>query len=67
MFEHILVAIDGSVYSESSLPAAIEVAKKFGSELLVFRSTSHASISGTDFTSAFEAGPLVPRGRDCGP
>jgi len=41
MFEHILVAIDGSVYSESSLPAAIEVAKKFGSELLVLHVSEH--------------------------
>jgi nucleotide-binding universal stress UspA family protein len=35
MFKHILVAIDGSTHSQKALPTAIEVAKKFGAEILV--------------------------------
>lgn len=41
MFKHILVAIDGSTYSQLALPAAIEVAKKFDSEILVFHGSEH--------------------------
>jgi nucleotide-binding universal stress UspA family protein len=41
MFKHILVAIDGSTYSEQALPAAIEVAKKFGSDVLVLHVSEH--------------------------
>jgi len=29
MFKHILVAVDGSTYSQQALPTAIEVARKF--------------------------------------
>jgi hypothetical protein len=35
MFKHILVAIDGSTYSQQALPTAIEVARKFNSDVLV--------------------------------
>ena len=35
MFKHILVALDGSEYSRHALPAAIEVAKRFDSEVFV--------------------------------
>ncbi len=41
MFKHVLVAIDGSTYSQFALPAAIEVACKFDSELLVLHVTEH--------------------------
>jgi nucleotide-binding universal stress UspA family protein len=41
MFEHILVAIDGSAYSQNALPTAIEVAKKFGSDIHVLHVSEH--------------------------
>lgn len=41
MFKHILVAIDGSPYTQGILPAAIEVAKKFDSEILVLHVSEH--------------------------
>ncbi len=41
MFKHILVAIDGSTYSQQALPTAIEVAKKFGSDVLVLHVSEH--------------------------
>lgn len=41
MFQHILVAIDGSTYSQNALPTAIEVAKKFGSDVFVLHVSEH--------------------------
>jgi len=41
MFSHILVAIDGSTYTQLTLPAAIELAKKFDSEILVLHVSEH--------------------------
>jgi nucleotide-binding universal stress UspA family protein len=41
MFQHILVAMDGSIFSREALPAAIEVAKKFDSEILVLHVSEH--------------------------
>ena len=41
MFKHVLVAIDGSPYSRLVLPAAIELAKKFDSEMLVLHVAEH--------------------------
>jgi len=41
MFKKILVAIDGSDYSRNALPVAIEVAQKFGCELLVLHVAEH--------------------------
>ena len=41
MCKHILVAIDGSPHSQQALPAAIEMAKKFGSEILVLHVSEH--------------------------
>jgi len=41
MFKHVLVAIDGSAYSQAALPTAIEVAKKFGADLFVVHVTEH--------------------------
>jgi nucleotide-binding universal stress UspA family protein len=41
MFKKILVAIDGSDYSSNALPTAIEVARKFGSEVLVLHVAEH--------------------------
>ena len=41
MFKHILVAIDGSAYSHEALPAAVEMAKKFDSEVLVLHVSEH--------------------------
>jgi len=41
MFKHILVAVDGSTYSEQALPTAIEVARKFNSDVLVEHVSEH--------------------------
>jgi len=41
MFKHILVAIDGSAYSHEAMPAAVEMAKKFDSEILVMHASEH--------------------------
>lgn len=41
MFKHVLVAIDGSVYSKAALPAAIEVTQKFGADLFVLHVAEH--------------------------
>jgi nucleotide-binding universal stress UspA family protein len=41
MFKKILVAIDGSSYSKLVLPAALEVAAKFDSEILVLHVSEH--------------------------
>lgn len=41
MFKHILVAIDGSTYSQQALPTAIEVARKFNSDVLVQHVSEH--------------------------
>src|ERR1700694_3632180 len=41
MLKHVLVAIDGSVYSQKALPTAIEVAQKFGSDVCVLHVSEH--------------------------
>jgi nucleotide-binding universal stress UspA family protein len=41
MFKHILVAVDGSTYSEGAIPTAIQIARKFGSDILVTHVHEH--------------------------
>jgi nucleotide-binding universal stress UspA family protein len=41
MFKHIMVALDGSTYSQGTLPTAIELAKKFGSDIFVLHVSEH--------------------------
>jgi nucleotide-binding universal stress UspA family protein len=41
VFKHILVAIDGSTYSNEALPAALEIAQKFQSKILVLHVSEH--------------------------
>src|ERR1700693_4901953 len=41
MFKHVLVALDESAYSQTALPTAIEVAKKFGADLFVVHVAEH--------------------------
>jgi nucleotide-binding universal stress UspA family protein len=41
MFKHVLVALDGSAHSQTALPTAIEVAKKFGADLFVVHVAEH--------------------------
>jgi nucleotide-binding universal stress UspA family protein len=43
MFERILVCLDGSGLAEAILPYAVEQAKRFGSELVLFRAFSEPS------------------------
>jgi nucleotide-binding universal stress UspA family protein len=48
MFERILVAVDGSVESSKTLPAALEVAERFGSSVTVLHVREHAKYEGSD-------------------
>jgi nucleotide-binding universal stress UspA family protein len=41
MFKRILVAIDGSTTSNEAIPSAVEVARKFDSEILVLHVSEH--------------------------
>ncbi|MGA7910341.1 MAG: universal stress protein [Candidatus Dormiibacterota bacterium] len=41
MFNHIMVALDGSTYSLRTVPTAIELAKKFGGDLFVLHVSEH--------------------------
>lgn len=41
MFKHILLAVDGSTYSQAAIPTAIEVARKFGSDVVVLHVSEH--------------------------
>lgn len=41
MFKHIMVALDGSTYSQGTVPTAIELAKKFGSDIFVLHVSEH--------------------------
>lgn len=61
MFKHILVAIDSSPCSQLAMPAAIEMAKKFDSEVLVLHVNEHDHSRAAAFTlqSPAEATALV--------
>jgi nucleotide-binding universal stress UspA family protein len=48
MFERILVAVDGSAESSKTLPAAIEMAERFGSAVTVVHIREHAKFEGAD-------------------
>jgi nucleotide-binding universal stress UspA family protein len=41
MFNHVLVALDGSEYSQTALPTAIEITRKFGASLFVLHVAEH--------------------------
>ncbi|HSP09052.1 MAG TPA: universal stress protein [Candidatus Dormibacteraeota bacterium] len=41
MYNHIMVALDGSTYSHRTLPTAIELASKFGADLFVLHVSEH--------------------------
>src|SRR5579864_3419152 len=41
MFKHVLVALDGSEYSQAALPTAIEVTRKFGADLFILHVAEH--------------------------
>jgi len=41
MFQHVLVALDESIYSRTALPTAIAVAKRFGADLFVLHVAEH--------------------------
>jgi nucleotide-binding universal stress UspA family protein len=61
MFKKILVAVDGSDYSRQALPAALEVAKKFESDVFVLHVAEHDRGRAAAFTieSPAEATRLV--------
>ena len=72
MFKHILVAIDGSTYTNEALPAAVEVARKFDSEILVLHVSEHDKGRAAAYTLETPAaatamvGDAVKKVRDAG-
>lgn len=44
MFARILVPLDGSRLSEKALPFAVEIAKRFGSEVVLLRAVPHTTL-----------------------
>ncbi len=54
MFEHILLAIDGSDYSRNAIPAAIEVAKRFKADIHIVHVQEHSRGRAAAF-------PLIPK------
>jgi nucleotide-binding universal stress UspA family protein len=72
MFKHVLVAIDGSTYSQLALPAAIEVARKFDSEVLVVHVSEHDRGRAVVYTletpvdATTMVGDAVKKARDAG-
>ena len=72
MFKHVLVALDGSEYSQAALPTAIEVTRKFGADLLVLHIAEHdrgRAVAYSDETPAEATqfvGKAVKAARDAG-
>lgn len=72
MFKKVLVAIDGSDYSRHALPTAIEVARKFGSDLLVLHVSEHDKGRAAAFSTESPAeatrlvGDAVKKAKDAG-
>jgi nucleotide-binding universal stress UspA family protein len=58
MFKKILVALDGSKYSQLVLPAAIEVARKFDSEVLVLHVREQDGGRAVTFSTESPAGAV---------
>jgi nucleotide-binding universal stress UspA family protein len=48
MFEHILVAVDGSREASKTIPAAVDLAEKFGSKVTVVHVREHERYEGDD-------------------
>jgi len=59
MFKHVLVALDASAYSQTALPTAIEVAKKFRADLFVVHVAEHDRGRVAVYESPAEATKLV--------
>jgi nucleotide-binding universal stress UspA family protein len=72
MFKHILVAIDGSRYSQQALPTAIEVARHFDADVFVVHVAEHDRGRAAAYTieSPAEAtrlvGEAVKKAKDAG-
>jgi nucleotide-binding universal stress UspA family protein len=72
MFKHVLVALDGSEYSQAALPTAIEVTRKFGADLFVIHVAEHdrgravAYSEETPYEAAQLVGKAVKLARDSG-
>ena len=72
MFNHVLVALDGSEYSQAALPTAIEVTRKFGADLFVLHVAEHdrgRAVAYSDETPADATqfvGKAVKAARDAG-
>lgn len=48
MFEHIVVAVDGSVQGGKTVPVALDMAKRYGSSVTVVHVREHARYEGDD-------------------
>ena len=72
MFKRILLAIDGSKYSNEALPAALELAQKFQSEMVILHVSEHdrgrAVVYAVEApaTATVMVGDAVKKARDAG-
>lgn len=57
MFSHILVAIDGSPHTSKTIPAAVDLAAKYGSKITVLHVREHARYQGSDVDLGPDATP----------
>ena len=56
MFEHIVVAVDGSPQSSKTIPVAVDLAQKYGSEVTVVHAREFDRYEGSDV----DLGPPIP-------
>lgn len=49
MFEKVLVAVDGSPHARTAIPAAVDIARKSGGEIVVLHVREHSVIRGQDW------------------
>ncbi len=56
MFEHIVVAVDGSPQSSKTLPVALDLARRYGASVTVVHVREHERYEGSDV----DLGPPIP-------
>jgi nucleotide-binding universal stress UspA family protein len=56
LFEHIVVAVDGSPQSSKTIPVALDLAQKYGSMVTVVHVREHERYEGSDV----DLGPPIP-------
>ena len=56
MFEHIVVAVDGSPRSEKTIPVAVDLAGRYGSSVTIVHAREYERYEGSDV----DLGPPIP-------